>query len=117
MPAKFLIFAEVMFILGGLGLFLWWGFRELRKSKLGEKKQEKENSDLRWCDDHHTIYLFRLFLLLSQHELSEVENRINSQFECEVFSSNLSITSTLKISTNFTTVKLTETHRKVGFCV
>ena len=43
--------------------------------------------------------------------------RSTSQFECEVFSGNFSITSTLKISTNFTTVKLTETHRKVGFCV
>jgi len=43
--------------------------------------------------------------------------RTTSQFEREVFSGNLSITLTLKISTNFTTMKLTETHRKVGFCV
>ena len=41
--------------------------------------------------------------------------RTTSQLECEVFSGTLSIDSTLKISMNFITVKLTETHRTGGF--
>ncbi len=45
LPAKFLILAEVVLILGGLGLFLWWGFSELRKSKLGEKTNKKKKTE------------------------------------------------------------------------
>ena len=41
--------------------------------------------------------------------------RTTYQLECEVFSGTLSIDSTLKISMNFITVKLTETHRTGGF--
>ena len=50
-------------------------------------------------------------------ELNKKYERTASQLEIEVFFGNLSITLTPKISANFTTVKITETHRKVGFGV
>ena len=44
MPTKYLILAEVILIIGSLGLFFWWEFRELRRYKTGEKKEKKKKT-------------------------------------------------------------------------
>ena len=44
MPTNYLILAEVILIIGSLGLFFWWEFRELRRYKTGGKTEKKNKT-------------------------------------------------------------------------
>ena len=42
MSTNYLILAEFILIVGGVGLFYWWDRKELRKYKTGEKTDRKK---------------------------------------------------------------------------